>query len=138
MWCWKTAARRTPRTLTNTLPTTATPPFEKALFEMSDEDICREILDSGLRGRGGAGFPAGRKWDSVRRQPKGKKYVVCNGDEGDPGAFMDRSIMEGNPHSVIEGMMIAAPRRRQRRGLHLRPRGVSAGSRAPAHRHRQG
>ena len=82
--------------------------FEKSLFEMSDEDICREILDSGLRGRGGAGFPAGRKWDSVRRQPKGKKYVVCNGDEGDPGAFMDRSIMEGNPHSVIEGMMIAA------------------------------
>ncbi len=82
--------------------------FEKALFEMTDEEICKEILDSGLRGRGGAGFPAGRKWDSVRRQPKGKKYVVCNGDEGDPGAFMDRSIMEGNPHSVIEGMMIAA------------------------------
>ena len=82
--------------------------FEKALFEMTDEEICREILDSGLRGRGGAGFPAGKKWDSVRRQPEGKKYVVCNGDEGDPGAFMDRSIMEGNPHSVIEGMMIAA------------------------------
>lgn len=82
--------------------------FEKALFEMTDEDICKEILDSGLRGRGGGGFPAGRKWDSVRRQPKGKKYVVCNGDEGDPGAFMDRSIMEGNPHSIIEGMLIAA------------------------------
>ena len=82
--------------------------FEKALFEMPDEDICREILDSGLRGRGGAGFPAGRKWDSVRRQPKGKKYVVCNGDEGDPGAFMDEGIMEGNPHSILEGMMIAA------------------------------
>lgn len=81
--------------------------FEKALFEMSDEDICREILDSGLRGRGGAGFPAGRKWDSVRRQPKGKKYVVCNGDEGDPGAFMDRSVLEGDPHSVIEAMAIA-------------------------------
>ena len=81
--------------------------FEKALFEMSDEDICREILDSGLRGRGGAGFPAGRKWDSVRRQPKGKKYVVCNGDEGDPGAFMDRSCMEGAPHKVIEGMIVA-------------------------------
>ena len=77
--------------------------FEKALFEMTDEAICKEILDSGLRGRGGGGFPAGRKWDSVRRQPKGKKYVVCNGDEGDPGAFMDRSIMEGNPHSIIEG-----------------------------------
>ncbi len=82
--------------------------FEKALFDMSDEAICKEIVDSGLRGRGGGGFPAGRKWDSVRKQPKGKKYVVCNGDEGDPGAFMDRSIMEGNPHSVIEGMLIAA------------------------------
>ena len=82
--------------------------FEKALFEMTDEGICKEILDSGLRGRGGAGFPLGRKWDSVRKQPKGKKYVVCNGDEGDPGAFMDRSIMEGNPHSIIEGMLIAA------------------------------
>ena len=81
--------------------------FEKALFDMTDAQVCQEILDSGLRGRGGGGFPAGQKWDSVRRQPKGKKYVVCNGDEGDPGAFMDRSIMEGNPHSIIEGMLIA-------------------------------
>ena len=82
--------------------------FEKALFEMTDEEICREITDSGLRGRGGAGFPTGKKWESVRRMPEGKKYVVCNGDEGDPGAFMDRSIMEGNPHSILVGMMIAA------------------------------
>ena len=81
--------------------------FEKALFEMTGEEICKEISDSGLRGRGGGGFPAGRKWESVRTQPPGKKYVVCNGDEGDPGAFMDRSIMEGNPHSIIEGMLIA-------------------------------
>ena len=81
--------------------------FEKALFEMSGEEICQEILDSGLRGRGGGGFPAGRKWESVRRQDSDTKYVVCNGDEGDPGAFMDRSVMEGNPHSVLEGMMIA-------------------------------
>ncbi|MBQ5799223.1 MAG: 4Fe-4S binding protein [Oscillospiraceae bacterium] len=81
--------------------------LEKALFEMTAEGICEAILDSGLRGRGGGGFPAGRKWDSVRKQPKGKKYVVCNGDEGDPGAFMDRSIMEGNPHSIIEGMLVA-------------------------------
>ena len=81
--------------------------FEKALFEMSGQEICQEILDSGLRGRGGGGFPAGRKWESVRRQDSDTKYVVCNGDEGDPGAFMDRSIMEGNPHSVLEGMMIA-------------------------------
>ena len=81
--------------------------FEKALFDMSGEAICREISDSGLRGRGGGGFPAGRKWESVRKNVSDVKYIVCNGDEGDPGAFMDRSIMEGNPHSVIEGMMIA-------------------------------
>ena len=82
--------------------------FEKALFEMTDEEICKTIIDSGLRGRGGGGFPAGRKWDGARKQKSEIKYVVCNGDEGDPGAFMDRSIMEGNPHSVLEGMMIAA------------------------------
>ena len=81
--------------------------FERALFEMTDEEVCQEIITSGLRGRGGGGFPAGRKWDGARRQTAEKKYIVCNGDEGDPGAFMDRSIMEGNPHSVLEGMMIA-------------------------------
>ncbi|MEG1658202.1 MAG: NADH-ubiquinone oxidoreductase-F iron-sulfur binding region domain-containing protein [Oscillibacter sp.] len=81
--------------------------FEKALFEMTDEEICRTISDSGLRGRGGGGFPAGQKWEGARRQKSPQKYVVCNGDEGDPGAFMDRSVMEGNPHSVLEGMMIA-------------------------------
>ena len=81
--------------------------FEKALFEMTDEEICRAITDSGLRGRGGGGFPAGRKWDGARKQKADVKYIVCNGDEGDPGAFMDRSVMEGNPHSVLEGMMIA-------------------------------
>jgi NADH-quinone oxidoreductase subunit F len=80
----------------------------KAFSSMTDEDVCKEMLASGLRGRGGGGFPTGRKWDLTRIQPKGKKYVVCNGDEGDPGAFMDRSIMEGNPHGVIEGMMICA------------------------------
>jgi len=81
--------------------------FEKALFEMTDAEICKTISDSGLRGRGGGGFPAGRKWESVRRNVSDVKYVVCNGDEGDPGAFMDQGVMEGNPHSVIEGMMIA-------------------------------
>lgn len=82
--------------------------FEKALFDMEAEGIISEISDSNLRGRGGGGFPAGRKWSQVKRQPPGKKYVVCNGDEGDPGAFMDRSIMEGDPHRMIEGMLIAA------------------------------
>ena len=81
--------------------------LEKALFEMTGTQICAEITDSGLRGRGGGGFPAGRKWESVRRNVSDVKYIVCNGDEGDPGAFMDQGVMEGNPHSVIEGMMIA-------------------------------
>lgn len=81
---------------------------QRAYKELSDEMICKEMIDSGLRGRGGGGFPTGKKWDVTRIQPKGKKYVICNGDEGDPGAFMDRSVMEGNPHSVLEGMMIAA------------------------------
>lgn len=80
----------------------------KAFTEMQPEEICKLILDSGLRGRGGGGFPTGRKWEAARIQKSAKKYVVCNGDEGDPGAFMNRSVMEGNPHSVIEGMMIAA------------------------------
>ena len=80
----------------------------KAFVEMSPEEICKKISESGLRGRGGGGFPTGRKWEAARVQKSPKKYVICNGDEGDPGAFMNRSVMEGNPHSVIEGMMIAA------------------------------
>jgi len=81
---------------------------EKAIISMSSEDVCKEIIESGLRGRGGGGFPTGKKWELTRIVNSEKKYIICNGDEGDPGAFMDRSIMEGNPHSVIEGMMIAA------------------------------
>jgi NADH-quinone oxidoreductase subunit F len=81
--------------------------FEKALFDMSPEAIVNEITASNLRGRGGGGFPAGKKWAQVRRQKTDQKYIVCNGDEGDPGAFMDRSIMEGDPHRMLEGMMIA-------------------------------
>ena len=80
--------------------------LENAL-KMDRADVIKNILDSGLRGRGGGGFPTGRKWQFAYAQPDGEKYVVCNGDEGDPGAFMDRSILEGNPLAVIEGMMIA-------------------------------
>lgn len=80
--------------------------LEKAL-KMDRADVIKEILDSGLRGRGGGGFPTGRKWQFAYAQQNDEKYVVCNGDEGDPGAFMDRSILEGNPIAVIEGMMIA-------------------------------
>ena len=76
-------------------------------LKMDRADVVKEVLDSGLRGRGGGGFPTGRKWQFAYAQPDGEKYVVCNGDEGDPGAFMDRSILEGNPLAVIEGMVIA-------------------------------
>ena len=81
--------------------------MKKALFEMSGEAICKEIEKSGLRGRGGGGFPTGKKWVQVRSQKEPVKYIVCNGDEGDPGAFMDRSVMEGDPHKMLEGMIIA-------------------------------
>ena len=81
--------------------------FEKALFDMSADEIVKVIDESNLRGRGGGGYPAGRKWSQVKRQKSEVKFVVCNGDEGDPGAFMDRSVMEGDPHRMLEGMMIA-------------------------------
>ena len=80
----------------------------RVLTEMDPEAVIDEVSRAGLRGRGGAGFPTGRKWSICRSQPGDEKYVICNGDEGDPGAFMDRSIMEGDPHGVIEGMIIGA------------------------------
>jgi len=80
----------------------------KALTQMKPEQIIDEIIASGLRGRGGGGFPAGVKWQTCRRAHGDIKYVLCNGDEGDPGAYMDRSVMEGDPHSIIEGMIIGA------------------------------
>ena len=80
----------------------------KALFEMKPEDIIKEVKDSGLRGRGGGGFSTGMKWEFGLKAQSDQKYIVCNADEGDPGAFMDRSILEGDPHSIIEAMTIAA------------------------------
>lgn len=82
--------------------------FAKALLNMTPDQIIDEVSQSGLRGRGGGGFPAGKKWRTCRNVPSDIRYVICNGDEGDPGAFMDRSIMEGDPHAVLEGMMICA------------------------------
>lgn len=78
----------------------------RVLTEMTPEQVIREVIDSGLRGRGGGGFPTGLKWQITRNVPSDQKYVVCNADEGDPGAFMDRSILEGDPHSVLEAMAI--------------------------------
>lgn len=82
--------------------------LEKVLKEMSPNDVVEEVKKSGLRGRGGAGFPTGLKWSFCQQTPSDKKYIICNADEGDPGAFMDRSVLEGDPHSVIEGMLIGA------------------------------
>ena len=80
----------------------------KAIDSLSPEEIIREIKVSGLRGRGGGGFPTGRKWAECYEAPSDEKYVICNADEGDPGAYMDRCVLEGNPHQVLEGMMIGA------------------------------
>ncbi len=81
--------------------------LEKALFEMTPDEVVKEVTDSGLRGRGGAGFPTGRKWMFTKNTPADQKYIVCNADEGDPGAYMDRSVLEGDPHSVLEAMAVA-------------------------------
>src|SRR4051794_25602871 len=81
--------------------------LHQALTEMTPAEVVQEVTKSGLRGRGGAGYPTGLKWATVARTPAGQKYVVCNGDEGDPGAFMDRSVMESDPHRVLEGMAVA-------------------------------
>ena len=95
------------------------------LREMSPAEVVEEITRSGLRGRGGAGYPTGVKWGMVAKQPAERKFVVCNADEGDPGAFMDRSVLESDPHRVLEGMAIAAYAVGAEPGLHLRPRRVS-------------
>ena len=81
--------------------------LERVLKEMSPEEVIDIVKKSGLRGRGGAGFPTGKKWELTKQSEGNQKYVVCNADEGDPGAFMDRSILEGDPHSVLEAMAIA-------------------------------
>jgi len=91
--------------------------ISKALSEMTPDDVVSEIKNSGLRGRGGAGFPTGNKWEFVKKATGDIKYLICNGDEGDPGAFMDRAVLEGDPHLVIEGMLIAAYAIGARKGI---------------------
>jgi len=97
-----------PESLVDYLSNNGYKAIEKILKEMDQEQVINEIKDSGLRGRGGAGFPTGLKWSFAYKTDNKKKYVVCNADEGDPGAFMDRSVLEGDPHSIIEGMIICA------------------------------
>jgi NADH:ubiquinone oxidoreductase, NADH-binding (51 kD) subunit len=79
----------------------------RALTELTPAQVLDEVVRSGLRGRGGGGYPTGLKWSTVAKAISDQKYVICNGDEGDPGAFMDRSVMESNPHRVLEGMLLA-------------------------------
>ncbi len=97
-----------PASISDYLATGGYSALAKALYGMAPEAVIEEIKRSGLRGRGGGGFPTGVKWESTRNAPGDIKYVICNADEGDPGAYMDRSILEGNPHSVLEGMIIGA------------------------------
>lgn len=91
--------------------------LSKVLSDMTPDDVIHEMKNSGLRGRGGAGFPTGNKWEFVKKAAGDIKYIICNGDEGDPGAFMDRAVLEGDPHSVIEGMLIGAYAIGARKGI---------------------
>jgi bidirectional [NiFe] hydrogenase diaphorase subunit len=81
--------------------------YKVALYDMTPAEVVAEVSNSGLRGRGGGGYPTGLKWATVAKMPEGQKYIICNADEGDPGAFMDRSVLESDPHLVLEGMAIA-------------------------------
>lgn len=96
-----------PEVFAETIATRGYQALAKAIFEMSPDQVIDEVTKSGLRGRGGAGFPTGKKWSLAKASANPKKYIICNADEGDPGAFMDRSILEGDPHSVLEAMAIA-------------------------------
>ena len=108
---------------------------EKALTTMTPEEVIVTVKNSGLRGRGGGGFPTGLKWSLCAANEADQRYVICNADEGDPGAFMDRSVVEGNPHAVIEGMIITAYAIGASHRLCLYPGRISAGRRPAAHRH---
>jgi len=98
----------------------------KVLFNMTSEEVIAEVESSGLRGRGGAGFPTGKKWGICRQANSEVKFIICNADEGDPGAYMDRSLLEGNPHSVIEGMIIGAYAIGASEGFYLCSDGISS------------
>ena len=110
----------------------------QTLAETTPPQIVKEISKSGLRGRGGAGYPTGLKWSTVAKTIGTTKYVICNADEGDPGAFMDRSVLESDPHRVLEGMIIAGYAVGANSWLHLCARGISAGHQALANCHSRG
>ena len=109
----------------------------KVLTEMTPQQVIDAIAKSGLRGRGGGGFPTGVKWNFAAIQKSDEKYIICNADEGDPGAFMDRSMLESDPHTVVEGHDHRRLRHRRQAGLRLHPRRVPAGHQADRERHRR-
>jgi bidirectional [NiFe] hydrogenase diaphorase subunit len=100
--------RINPESIADALALGAYGQFRRCLLELTPGEVREQVTRSGLRGRGGGGYPTGLKWDTVALQPPGPRFVVCNADEGDPGAFMDRSVMEGDPHRLLEGLAIAA------------------------------
>ena len=106
--CSRTAASIDPERIESYIAADGYQALHEVLHEMTPKEVVEAMVKSGLRGRGGAGFPTGLKWGTVAKSPGAKKYVICNADEGDPGAFMDRSVLESDPHSVLEGMAIAA------------------------------
>jgi len=97
-----------PRSMENTVARQGYAALVRAIHSMTPAEVCDQVLASGLRGRGGGGFPTGRKWSFARQSPGDQKYLICNADEGDPGAFMDRAVIEGDPHRLLEGMALAA------------------------------
>ena len=133
-----TAARSIPMSLDETIARGTYRGAFRALAQMKPDAVIDEVVQSGLRGRGGAAFPTGQKWRLARQAAADLKYVVCNADEGEPGAYMDRTVLEGDPHAVLEGMLIGAYAIGATRRFHLRPQRVSAGHRDPRTRHRRG
>jgi NADH-quinone oxidoreductase subunit F len=125
------AGRSMPHPLTNILPYGGYSAFEKALFDMTRDEIIDESDGIRTAGQGRRRFPGRTQVGSGEGQKEPQKYVVCNGDEGDPGAFMDRSIMEGDPHSVLEGMMIAGLCLRSGSGIYLCAGRISLGCQPP-------
>jgi NADH:ubiquinone oxidoreductase subunit F (NADH-binding) len=111
--------------------------LHEVLHEMTPRDVIEAMVKSGLRGRGGAGFPTGLKWSTVAKSTGAKKYVICNADEGDPGAFMDRSVLESDPHSVLEGMASCVCGRCGS-GFYLRARRIFTGHQPAPNRHQAG
>ena len=127
---WRTAGRSIPSRSTTISQPAATGAADGDPRAVRPHEVIETVMQSGLRGRGGAGYPTGLKWSTVAKAAGERKFVICNADEGDPGAFMDRSVLESDPHRVLEGMAHRRLCRRRRPRLCLCPRRISAGGQA--------